>query len=467
MKEIIVPSIAAFICISATILGFVGIFVCAFNIPSNLFDYLEKLQIINMYNSRPIMDIIASDNELPYKNTTYPLLGKYNGINCGHKYIGCYKTFPGSCYDDIKSGKEIYCLGEEVKRKLIYEYCVNNTNIPETNYSIYKSKYLYAEKTMRKIRYETLLANATSENQPCPNNQKKCGHLNEGLVLCYDINESCPINDIIFDNNSNHSEGNINYTSLKINDNEYIHFTNEKTDNQIIFDLLLSIEHPLSKIELPENEEVNTFQLHEKEIEMYYTGNIDDIKTFKQLYNTNLTYGEIAKTYDMYNIMIYDTKYRKSKFKSNMFIYKKNPIPFSRYTKKDIFDFNDGYHLAYALNYVIDGFLFMTVFFIIFLSFLGSCRLFLFLLLISFDGAIITFFSLTIKALSNSEIFNKDIGAFAEKDYHRVQLLIFYCFYLSFAILGILYGIFTYFFFDPKESPYYQDCDEDCNKDPV
>ena len=83
---------------------------------------------------------------------------------------------------------------------------------------------------MRKIRYETLLTNAISENQPCPNNQKKCGHLNEGLIICYNINESCPINDIIFDNNSNHSEGNINYTLLKINDNEYIHFTNEKTD---------------------------------------------------------------------------------------------------------------------------------------------------------------------------------------------------------------------------------------------
>ena len=145
MKEIAIISIAMFIMLSAGILGFVGIFVCGYKVPSNLFDYLEKLQIINMYNSRSIMDIIVSDNELSYKNTTYPLLGKYNGINCGHKYIGCYKTFPGSCYDDIKSGKEIYCLGEEVKRKLIYEYCVNNTNISETiilniNLNIYMLK---------------------------------------------------------------------------------------------------------------------------------------------------------------------------------------------------------------------------------------------------------------------------------------------------------------------------------------
>ena len=461
MKDIILGCLILFVSLSSFILGFAGIFVCAFKIPSNLFDYLEKIQIINMYNSRPVMDIIVSDNELSYKNTTYPLLGKYNGINGGHKYIGCYKTFPGSCYDDIKSGKEVYCPGEEVKRKLIYEYCVNNTNIPETNYSLYKSKYLYAEKTMRKIRYETLLTNAIPENQPCPNNQKKCGHLNEGLVICYDNNETCPINDIIFDSNSNHSEGNINYTSLKINDNEYIHFTNEKTDNQILFDLILSIEHPLSKIEMPEDEETNVFQLSEKEIEMYYIGNIDGIKAFKQLYNTNLTYEQIAKTYDMYDQMINDTKYKKSKFKSNMFIYKKNPIPFSSYTKKDIFDFNDGYHLAYVLNYVIDGFLFVTFVFIILLFLVGKNRIFFLLGLTLFDGVIITFFSLTIKYLSNSEFLNKGVGSFADKDYHRVQLLIFYSFYFSLAVLEIVLGIFLYFCIDPKENPNYNsNCDD-------
>lgn len=58
----------------------------------------------------------------------------------------------------------------------------------------------------------------------------------------------------LFNNNPNHIEGNISYASLKIDDNEYIHFTNEKTDNQIAFDLLMSLEHPVSKIELLEKE---------------------------------------------------------------------------------------------------------------------------------------------------------------------------------------------------------------------
>ena len=451
MKEDVINSIAFGIIFSGFVVGFVGIFVCAFKIPSNLFDYIEKLQIINMCNSRPIMDIIVSDNELSYKNTTFPLLGKYNGINGGHKYLGCYKTFPGSCYDDIKSGKDMYCPGEDTGRRLIYEYCVNNTNVPETNYTKYKSKYLYAEKTMRKIRYDTLLASAIPENQPCPNNKKKCGLLNEGLVLCYDINETCPINDIIFDSNSNHSDGNINYTSLKINDNEYIHYTNEKTDNQIIFDLILSIEHPLSKIELPVNEETNVFQLHEKELEMYYIGNIDGVKAFKQIYNTNLTYENVTKTNDIYDQMISDEYYKKSKFKANMFIYKKNPIPFSKYSKRDIFEFNDGYHLAYALNYVCDAFLIVSFILSILMLTIVEYRIYFYFFLVLFDGAIIVFFSLTIKYLSNSEFFNKEIESFADKDYHRVQLLIFYLFYLIIAIMEILYGFFVFFAIKPKK----------------
>ena len=55
--------------------------------------------------------------------------------------------------------------------------------------------------------------------------------------------ETCPINDIVYNNQENYSNNNINYTSIKINtenkdENEYIHYTNEKTENFIITILL-------------------------------------------------------------------------------------------------------------------------------------------------------------------------------------------------------------------------------------
>ena len=356
-----------------------------------------------MYNLRPLMNIIASNYELSYNSTDFPLLGKYNGIYGGHKYYGCGFTFSGTCYDDIISGRDIYCPYEPTRRILIPEYCYNNTNIPAVNYTIYKSKYLYAQKGNREIRYEALLNNAISENGQCPENQKKCGYLNEGMILCYNINETCPINDIIFNNNPNHIEDNISYTSLKIDDNEFIHFTNEKTDNQIAFDLLMSLEHPLSKIELLEKEYDNIFQLHDLEIEMYYDGNIDRIKAFNQIYKTNMTYEDIAKTYNMYDGIMNDTRYKKSKLQSNMFIYKKNPIPFSKYSKMEILDYNDGYHKAYILNYVCCGLLFVTLF-LLFPFILLPMKIYSYIGLTLLDGVLIALFCISVKALSNNEV---------------------------------------------------------------
>jgi len=86
---------------------------------------------------------------------------------------------------------------------------------------------------------------------------------------------------------------------------------------------------------------------------------------------------------------------------------------------------------------------------------LEEYRIFFLLGLTILDGAIITFFSISIKYLSNSEIFNEDIASFADKDYHRVQILVFYSFYFSIALLEFLSGLFIYFFYNPKDNRSY------------
>ena len=85
---------------------------------------------------------------------------------------------------------------------------------------------------------------------------------------------------------------------VKINENEYIHYTNEKINNQILFDLILSIEHPASKIEISKKEHNNIFQLNKYENNYYYKGNIDNVKSLKKIYNTNITYEQRLKIYD-------------------------------------------------------------------------------------------------------------------------------------------------------------------------
>ena len=156
---------------------------------------------------------------------------------------------------------------------------------------------------------------------------------------------------------------------------------------------------------------------------MYYIGNIHRIKAFKQIYNANMTYEDIAKTYNIYDEIMNDEKYKKSKFQSNMFIYKKNPIPFSKYTKREIMDYNDSYHKAYILNYVCCILLYLNVF-LFFLFVLMPKKIYSYIGLTLLDGVLIVFFCLSVKALSNNEVLNENINSFEDKDFHRVQLLI-------------------------------------------
>ncbi len=72
------------------------------------------------------------------------------------------------------------------------------------------------------------------------NRYKKCGKLDVNRILCVKETEKCPINDIVYNSQSNFTNNNITYNSLKINltnNNEYIHFTNEQTENFIITNL--------------------------------------------------------------------------------------------------------------------------------------------------------------------------------------------------------------------------------------
>ena len=144
------------------ILGFVGIFVVAFNYPSHLFDERELKELGDSYSLKPLMNIIDSKTQIN-QPLLYPLLGKYNGFRGGHKYKSCNIYFSGSC-DDDKDKKNIYCRSSSAN----YEYddsdytaldkstCVDYPGIPETNYTDYKGKYLYSKK-FDNMTYRTLL----------------------------------------------------------------------------------------------------------------------------------------------------------------------------------------------------------------------------------------------------------------------------------------------------------------------
>ena len=458
--------------ISPFVLAFVGIFVVAFNYPSHIFDTNELKELEDSYSLKPLMNIIDSKSEIN-QLSLYPLLGKYNGFKGGHKYKRCGALFSGTC-DDDKNLKDIYCPtqisnyhdghGYEYQYDYTDYYvldkstCVDYPTIPETNYTYYKGKYLYSKK-FDNMTYTSLKTKAISKNEKCPNGQKKCGILNNDLILCLNIEENCPINDIVINSLSEYYINNISYNTIEINKDEYFHFTNEQVDNQIIFDLVISLEHPLSKIELSEENYYTTFQCHEYEDVFYYRGNVQNIKSYQKIYDTKITYRELLETNKLYYKVLEEKYYRKQHFPSKVYIYKKYPIPITKLTYQEVNDLDDDYFACFVLNFVSCGFLFVTCVFYSLTVLSRSYRVIFYIILCIFDISICLFFFLKIKFLTNREIFYNEYYSFTDKDLHRYQLLCFHATYTALAIFHNICAIYAWIRTDDEKGLYFKQSD--------
>ena len=446
------------------ILALLGLLIVAFNCPSHIFDETELKELRDSYSLKPLMNIIHSKIQTN-QSSLYPLLGKYNGFKGGHKYKRCGVLFSGAC-DDDKNKENIYCPSKIINYRDGYGYkylydnsyyisidkstCVDYPSIPETNYTYYKGKYLYSKK-YDNMTYTSLSTKAITKNEKCPNGQKKCGILNNDLILCLNIEENCPINDIVINNFSKYYINNISYNTIEINKDEYFHFTNEQVDNQIIFDLVISLEHPLSKIELLEENYYTIFQCHEYENAYCYRGNIQNIKSYQRIYDTNITFKELLEANNLYNKVLEEKYYRKQYFPSKMYIYKKYPIPITKLKYQKINELNEDYFTCFVLNFVSCGFLFVTFVFYFLTIIMRSYRLMYYIILSMFDILICLFFFLKLKFLINREIFYNEYYSFSDKDLHRHQLLCFHATYTSLAIFHNICAVYAWIRTDDKK----------------
>ena len=347
-KELIYKIIRIIIFILPVCLGIFGILYTGFLIPHKIFDKIELEEFNITYHSSPLLNIIVSDTE----SGGYSLFGSYKGLQGGHKYDECDYLFEGTCESD--KNKNVYCPGKSSEDGdtpvLDQKTCVDFYQINSFPYTKLKDRYYYAEK--KASSYKDLLNNTVNKDEQCPKTKKKCGYLNKESKLCLSFEEKCPINDIIINHNSTYSEDNITYKTIILGD-DYIHYTNEKIDNQIIFDLLISIENPLSKIETKESNYDNIFQLNEEEADIYYNGNIDDIIAYKNIYNTGITLKELFEYYDIFDTINKEPRYKIEYFNSNIYIFKKYPIPLNGITEEEINKVYKLYDQAILCNFAL------------------------------------------------------------------------------------------------------------------
>ena len=120
--------------------------------------------------------------------------------------------------------------------------CTNITAISSMNYTIWKGKqFCYDNK--ENINYTVLLNSSVNSNKTCPEGQKQCGLLDTlAHKFCVKNEDNCPINYITVNENETFAIENKTYkfTSIKLNDNKYLHYTNEAFDSYIISQLSVS-----------------------------------------------------------------------------------------------------------------------------------------------------------------------------------------------------------------------------------
>ena len=373
------------------------------------------------------MNITKSFDLYEYDNY-FPLFGSYKGLDGGHSYGECYDIFDGDCKSD---DSHYYC--DDGDYPLERNKCYDFHSIPAFNYSKFDNEYYYAIKGSKDFSYEYLKNNTVKEGEKCPNNKKKCGYLMEGLILCLGINEVCPINDIIINEQTHYSYNNIEYETISFRNKYNIHFTNQNTNNLILFDLLFSIEHPLSKIEIREELYNKIFQLHKRENHFYFNGSINEIKVYKQLYNTGETLKQLLQSLGYFNDFKLQPDYKTECFYSKIFIYKKYTLPFPITLEQveDVDDKSDRFFICSYICSLIFLFLFFPNYFYIYSNY--KWKKYHYIAIIIGHLIIIFTFFLNIQFI-NSEI----LKYFPDKNLYKNRQIYLY---LSYFILIIIQNI--------------------------
>lgn len=183
-------------------------------------DYLINVMKYNL-ESTPIMNILSGNECL--NSDTSNVLGYYYGFDAGFEYNG-------------KSYSEEY--RKEKCKWYNKDWCIKINAQCEIPYKFYKGIRLCTSKRPMK-NYFDYVKSTVDKNNYCPNGEKSCGYLDYNRKLCGKNTENCPINDIVYNNQSIYEYNGITYDTVTINENEYLHYTNKQIYNYIITNLTL------------------------------------------------------------------------------------------------------------------------------------------------------------------------------------------------------------------------------------
>ena len=194
---------------------------------NNIFEIIEKIlfkeiPIFEMYS--PIFSNYGCDSN--YKKIS---LGEWPGIENGCNCLTINSQHINKNHrNGLFKGK---CSENEIE-----EGCKEINEKKPINYYFYKGRIFCKQKL--NYNYYTYLKFSTVGN--CPEGFKQCGILDSlNRIMCLKESEKCPINKVIINNNST-SPDDFGYTVIDLDDDFYLHYTNEDVNNYIITGFNLS-----------------------------------------------------------------------------------------------------------------------------------------------------------------------------------------------------------------------------------
>jgi len=227
---------------------------------------------------------------------------------------------------------------------------------------------------------------------------KVCGILDDlNQIVCLHQNYSCPINDIIFNQNQTYSikinETIINYDNIKINDNLYIHYTNKNINKKIISSFNISFDKPCSHF-YQNPKRSNIFIAHD-----FIHCNECNNTLFEYIYYENAT--KFMKDNNLYSSFQQFTSSKFNDYDVNLFSsfyfglnktcileYNFNENSFKNYSSQ--FSIFKGFHIIFTVFYFILSFIM-----VIYANMFQGCKL-----IFALIHAIIFFFSFVFMVIS-------------------------------------------------------------------
>ena len=288
----------------------------------------------------------------------YPLSELKYSQNCGDDPIILY-TFPGSKSGCTCVGVSSYYYDQEHKYEIIPDECSRNqtrngckpVNQVKSKNMYYWDEGQFCSKTYNLMGsnlkgYFYFLYNSVLEKEDCQKNFKKCGKLDDmGNYACVPQEEECPINDIIFSNETRPDLENLNYTYIYYG-GRYIYYTNENKEKTIISQLKVAEEklckdHYYFYTKYPQYILDNNFERYgcrKTEDGTFYDDSIEILDTRKKRFLYLDSDLDLTK---IYNNWIYDFPFYN--LEANMVLY---PERFMGYNKKcfadnKLFDMED------------------------------------------------------------------------------------------------------------------------------